>query len=59
MIFESSPNRHTTSAMNGDDADMHFPRIRNPLRVVRRSRIVRGAIRRLAGPPGSHLGSRS
>jgi hypothetical protein len=38
---------------------MHLPRIRNPLRIVRRSRVVRGAIRRLAGSPESQLGTRS
>ena len=37
---------------------MNHRRISSPLRAVRRSRIVRRAIRRLAGSPQSHLGTR-
>jgi hypothetical protein len=30
-------------------------RLSSPLRTIRRTKLVRSAIRRLAGPPGEHL----
>jgi hypothetical protein len=37
---------------------MQRSRLTRPLRFVRRSRVVRAAIRRLAGPPESQLRAR-
>jgi hypothetical protein len=59
IVIEASPNSHTKIAKSRDDDDMNHRRITAPLRVVRQSRIVRRAIRRIAGTPESQLRARS